>query len=503
MKNGSRIVCPKIKDFLQENVLRKEIQQEQGLKKTIKPIHAWALALGSVLGWGAFVLPALRFLPQAGPLAACIGFALGGIMLFSVAISLGNMVSKYKVTGGAFAFSFVGFGPTIAFICGWALVLGYICIITLNATAISLLTRFVLPGVFEIGHLYSIAGYSVYAGEIAMLSGVLLLAGVLNYRGADLVGQIQVFLAFALCGSILVLFTGSSLAETASISNLYPLFAENKSALASVLSIVAIAPWLYIGFDTIPQAAEEFDFPHERAIKLMLSAIGCGIVLYSMVTLAVACIMPYPELLAMDVPWATGTVAKMALGTSGSVILTVAVLAAICTGINGFFIASSRLIFSMGRAGILPAWFAQIHPQYQTPHKAIAFVLSISLIAPFFGREVLNWVVDMSAIGTVIAYMLASMTAYKVMRHAGDKKGAIHGILGSISSLVCLLLLTVPFSPAAIGMPSWYALLVWIALGAWFYYTKMGAFKMLSVREQSVRILGSERHVYFEKDLRN
>lgn len=483
--------------------MRKEIQQEIGLKKTIKPVQAWALALGSVLGWGAFVLPALRFLPQAGPLAACIGFALGGLMLFSVAISLGNMVSKYKVTGGAFAFSYVGYGPTIAFICGWALVLGYICIITLNATAISLLTRFIFPGVFEVGYLYSIAGWNVYAGEILLLLSVLLLAGLLNFRGADLVGQIQVFLAFALCGSILVLFTGSSLAETASIANLYPLFAENKSAVACILSIVAIAPWLYIGFDTIPQAAEEFNFPHERAIKLMLSAIGCGIVLYGMVTLAVACIMPYPELLALDVPWATGTVAKLALGTPGSVILTIAVLAAICTGINGFFIASSRLIFSMGRAGILPGWFARIHPRHQTPHNAIIFVLCISLIAPFFGREVLNWVVDMSAIGTVIAYMLASMTAFKVMRHARDSKGAIHGVLGSISSLVCLLLLTVPLSPAAIGKPSWLALIVWIALGAWFYFTKMGAFKILSVREQSIRILGSERRVFFEKDLRN
>ncbi|WP_041277549.1 APC family permease [Desulfotalea psychrophila] len=475
------------------------VTERAELKKSIKPVQAWALALGAILGWGAFVLPGLRFLPQAGPLASCIGFVLGGVMLFSVAISYGNMVSKYKVTGGAFAFSFVGFGPTVAFICGWALVLGYICIIALNATAVSLLTRFVFPGVFEVGMLYSIVGWDVYAGEIAMLVGILCLCGFLNFRGADLVGKIQVFLAFALCASVFIVFGGSVSHETAAVSNLSPLFADNKSPLASIMAIVAIAPWLYVGFDTIPQAAEEFDFPHKRAEKLMLSAIGWGIVLYAMVTIAVACIMPYKELLAMNSPWATGTVANMALGRVGSVILATAVLAAIFTGINGFFIASSRLLFAMGRATILPSWFADIHPKYQTPHKAILFVLAIAVTAPFFGREVLNWVVDMSAVGTVIAYLISCLSAYKVMKHAQNKRGVMHAVLGSISSVVCILLLTVPGSPGAIGMQSWVALCLWVILGAWFYNARMGDFKALTTEEQSTLILGSSRRVFFGK----
>lgn len=478
----------------------KEMPQNMELKKSIKPVQAWALALGAILGWGAFVLPALRFLPQAGPLAACIGFVIGGLMLFSVAISYGNLVSKYKVTGGAFAFSFVGFGPTAAFICGWALVLGYICIIALNATAISLLTRFVLPGVFEVGHLYTIIGWNVYAGEIAMLVGVLLLCGFLNYRGADVVGKIQVFLAFALVLSVFILFGGSAVSETASVQNLMPFFSEGKSPLACIMAIVAIAPWLYVGFDTIPQAAEEFDFPHKDAQKLMLSAITWGIFLYGMVTIAVACIMPYEQLLAMNLPWATGSVAKLALGTPGSIILATAVFAAIFTGINGFFIASSRLLFAMGRSRVLPAWFADVHPKHQTPYKAIIFVLAIAISAPFFGREVLNWVVDMSAIGTVIAYLASCLTANKVMKDAGSKSGVIHARLGAASSVFCLLLLTIPGSPGAIGVPSWCALLAWVVVGVWFYAVRMRDFKKLSTKEQSVLILGSERRVFFKGD---
>ena len=477
--------------------------ETSSLKKSIKPSQAWALALGAILGWGAFVLPALRFLPSAGPLAACIGFVLGGGMLFFVAISYGNMVSKYPVAGGAFTFAYIGFGPTAAFICGWALVLGYICIIALNATALALLSRFLLPGVFEVGYLYTIVGWKVYAGELAMLIAILAGCGFLNCCGADIVGKIQVFLAFALCSGVFALFTGSCLTEGASVSNLFPLYAENKGLVASVMAITAIAPWLYVGFDTIPQAAEEFDFPHKDAQRLMLSAISWGVLLYALVTIAVAVVMPYQELLQMDVPWATGTVAKMSLGNVGSVILATAVSAAIFTGINGFFIASSRLLFSMGRAKILPAWFCKVHPKYQTPHNAIIFVLMICITAPFFGREVLNWVVDMSAIGTVIAYLYSCLSAYKYMvahqHEEGAKRGRIYAALGVLSSVICLGLLTVPGSPGAIGHESWMALFVWCALGAVFYKTQIGEFMSMSRAEQTNLILGcSSRPVFFK-----
>ena len=136
------------------------------LKKSLSPFQVWTLALGCILGWGCFVLPGIRFLPQAGPIAACIGFILGAGLLAFIALSYGKMIEYYPVAGGEFAYAYAGFGPTAAFICGWALALGYTCIIALNATAIALLTWFLLPGLFEWGYMYTIAGWDVYAGEL-------------------------------------------------------------------------------------------------------------------------------------------------------------------------------------------------------------------------------------------------------------------------------------------------------------------------------------------------
>lgn len=473
------------------------------LTKSLSPLHVCALALGCIIGWGCFILPGIRFLPESGPLAACIGFAVGAALLIFVALSYGKMVENYPVAGGAFVYAYAGFGPTAAFICGWALVLGYLCIIALNGTALALLSRFMLPGFFEFGHMYDIAGWNVYAGELLFISSTILFFGIVNYRGGVVAGSAQLFMAMALVVGALI-FAGSTLiTPTTHIDNMTPLFAENKSWMASIAAIVAIAPWLYVGFDTIPQAAEEFNFSHDKSTKLMVVAIIGGASLYGIVTLAVSIVTPYPELLASKPVWAMGTVAEMAMGRAGSIILALAVVAGICTGINGFYIATSRLIFGMARAKFLPSWFGQVHPTYNTPANAILFTIVLSLIAPWFGRQALSWVVDMSSVGTILAYGFTSLTAYKFMTgHPAlpdSGKGRVYAVIGSFASLLCLGLLTIPGSPAAIQTESWYALLIWVGLGTFFYFAKAREVHNMSTNALSYLILGSsDKPVFFK-----
>ena len=115
------------------------------LAKTLTPAQVWALALGSIVGWGCFVLPGDMFLPQAGPLAAVLGFFIGAFLLLFVAVVYGYIIEHVPVAGGEYAYAYSGFGPTCAFICGWALVLGYVVIIAINISALALLVRFLFP----------------------------------------------------------------------------------------------------------------------------------------------------------------------------------------------------------------------------------------------------------------------------------------------------------------------------------------------------------------------
>ena len=409
------------------------MSEQVKLEKSLSPLQVCALALGSIVGWGCFVLPGDMFLPQAGPVGTLLGFFVGACLISFVAVCLSYMVKYAPVAGGAFAYAYIGFGPRAAFVCGWALVIGYLAIVAIDIAALSVIFRFLFPGVFEFGELYSIAGWTVYSGEVILMTAGTLFFGYINYRGIGFAGALQLILAFMLTFGILALFGGVLTLDTASVANLSPAFSDKRSMLACVLLVFAISPFLFVGFDTVPQAAEEFAFDPSRARNIMVVAIFCGVLLYAMVMLSVGMAVPDPELLAKldaqratgGAAWGTGEVATMAFGKFGSIVLAVAVFGAVCTGTNGFFIATSRLLLSMSRSGILPAWFGEIHPKYRTPYKAILFTIIVVLLTPFAGRSAVAWTVDMSSVGTGIGYLFTCLAARRVIMGSEgvDKKG--------------------------------------------------------------------------------
>ncbi len=165
--------------------------------------------------------------------------------------------------------------------------------------------------------------------------------------------------------------------------------------------------------------------------------------------------------------------AKTLLGTAGVVFLGVAVLAAILSGIVGFYMATSRLLYSMAKENVIPAWFGELHPVYKTPKHAILFIMVIAMVAPFFGRTALGWIVDMSSLGAAIGYGYTSLAAIKYAKNEGRSGIVFTGILGAIMALVFCILLLVPIKMfgCSLGKESMICLIIWIVMGAVFYLT--------------------------------
>lgn len=480
-------------------------EERAQLEKNLSPVAVVALAIGAIVGWGCFVLPGIRFLPDAGPIGAIIAFFIGALFQCIVALSYSILIRPYPVAGGAFAYAYAGFGSKGAFICGWALVLSYICVIAANAMALILLTRYLLPGVFDIGYMYTIIDWEINAGEVGFVSAMLLLFGWMNYKGVGAASAVQVFLAIALTLGIFVLAGGTAFSESSSIANMQPFFAEDKGPFASVLVILALTPWLYVGFDTIPQTAEEFTFSPSKARDLMLLSIIVGGALYALVTYAVSAYIPYKELLGQKHAWDAGWIADQIFGRFGGVALSVPVLAAVLAGMNGFFMASTRLLFSMGRSKFLPNMFAEVHPVYNTAWKSVMFTLGLTLIVPWFGRAALLWIVDMSAIGTALAYLFTSLTAYKYLEKNPETVTSIFSkpltVVGACTSIICFILLIYPNSPAAIAVPSWFMLFTWIGLGGLFYKAKQAELENIPHSRLRYLLFGAPDYpVLFELD---
>ena len=461
------------------------------LRPTLKPLQVGALALGCIIGFGCFVLPG-DFLHTAGPLGASLGVLLGGAAMLVIARSYAVMVRAFPVAGAEFAYAYHAGGRYHAYVCGWFLTLGYLSIVPLNATALGVLGKFIAPQLFARGFLYTVANVEVFAGEIVLASAAIVVIGWLQMRGVRNVGTLQVALTTLLVGTVLVVGLGTPVSGVASSANLEPYFAPDRSPLAGVLAMLAIAPWLYVGFDTLPQAAEEFAFSPRLGLRLMVVSIGAGAVMYAVVILATASVMPWPELVASAPQWATGNTVRASLGTGGVACLALAVTMAVFTGINGFFMASSRLLFGMGRAKLLPAWFAWIHPTHQTPTKAILFTGIVSLAAPWFGREVIVWVVDMAALGTAFGYLYTCVAAAIVARtgeHGTGRGDHRYALLGAVLSVGFIVLLCAPGMPAFMALPSWVALAAWVGLGLAFVASRAGHYRALTSNELDRLIL--------------
>lgn len=472
------------------------------LSKTLKPSWVWAIALGSAVGWGAFVLPT-DWIGTAGPLGAVLGFLIGGALMVVIAVSYGFLIRSFPVSGGEFAYALAGFGRRHAFLCSWFLTLGYVCIVALNASALALLSRYVIPEVAERGLLYQIAGWDVYLGEVLIASAALVLFAWLNARGATTSGRLQFVFCLVMIAGVLAILVGVLLHPEVVLSNLSPAFPTDVTALTAVLGIVAIAPWAYVGFDNVPQAAEEFDFSPTKAFRLIVFAIAVAALIYVAMIVATAAATPWTELVGSAPIWGTGDAVSGLFGGVGIMLLALSVAMGICTGLNGFYVSASRLMFAMGRAQMVPSAFARVHPRHRTPHVAIWFTCALCLVAPWFGREALLWVVDMSAIGVTIAYAYTCFVAFKLFRWSGSPQTGgeldgsastarkLLGLLGGVVALGFLALLLVPGSPAALGRESATALLVWVVLGVVFYLARGAHNRRLSDDEMAYLVFGT------------
>ena len=468
------------------------------LKKQLTPTHVWAIAFGCIIGWGSFVNPGKKFLPNSGVAGTAIAMVLGALVMIIIAFSYAYMVPKLPKAGGEFTFTKACFGKIPAYICGWFLVAAYLTNVPMNSTAIGLIVDG-LDGTLDLlkfGFHYQIAGFEVYLGEILFASFILILFGYLNIVGVKKAGIIQTILAILLGTCAFTLCFATIFSSKAKGINMEPIWGFDKQAailagattnninefahvgtqgvLSAILATFAIAPWAFVGFDAIPQAAEEFNFSYKKVLGIMMIAIIFGCFVYvSNNTVAAACLTNWPDRV-MRGDWVLLIAAEELLGTFGKVLIGVGVSSAVLSGIMGFYLASSRLMYSMANDGYLPSWFSKIDDKYGTPKNALIFCIIVSLSGPILGREALGWFVDMSAIGASIGYFFTSASTIVTLNK--DKDGttllkimAIIGVIFSISFMILQLIPIPGLNGVNFSKESYLMLIAWTTLGIVFY----------------------------------
>ena len=447
-----------------------------------KVMGAWdilVIAFGAMIGWG-WVINSGDWITTAGFAGSIIAMLIGGVMVFFVGLTYAELTSAMPQCGGEHVFSYRAMGPTGSFVCTWMIILGYVATSAFEATALPTVITYLFPKFNQV-YLYSIAGKDIYLTTILLGVGVAVLITFINIRGAKTAAILQTVLTAIIAIAGILLVVGSAVnGDGANITG-QMWESGTGTTLGSVFKVACMTPFLFIGFDVIPQAAEEINVPYKKIGKIMLLSIFLAVAWYLLIIFAVCYIMPQSAI-AQEMSSQNGLVSAKAIEIAfrsplmGKVLI-IGGLCGIITSWNSFLMGGSRALYSMGESLMIPKMFGKLG-KHKTPEAAIILCGIACVAAPFFGRGVLVWLVDAASFGCVIAYMFVSISFCILRKKKPEmarpykvKAGRFVGVMAVLMAGFMTLLYIVPASfSAALVWQEWIVVGIWLALGVFFYF---------------------------------
>jgi len=401
--------------------------KEEGhqLKKTLGPWNLIALGIGAIIGAGIFATIGTAAAgdahrPGAGP-ALVLSFVLTAVVCGFSALCYAEFASMVPVAGSAYTYSYATLGELIAWIIGWDLIIEYA--IGNVAVAISwanymntLLEGFgiKLPPWMTIDYTTAAAKMPQLVAAAPHILGIPI---VFNILAGAIVAAITIVLVWGIkesarfnFGMVAIKLVVLGFFVLVSFKFVKPAhwhpFAPN--GIHGVITGAAIVFFAYIGFDAVSTTAEEARNPkRDMPIGIIGSLVVCTII-YAIIAAVFTGMIPYGDLvkklsseqaepLTMAMKYATMPNWMVGVVAFGSVVAHTAVLLV-------FQLGQPRIFFAMSRDGLLPPFFAKVHPKFKTPHiGTIITGVGVGVTAMFTSLDAM---VDLTNIGTLFAFIL-------------------------------------------------------------------------------------------------
>ena len=432
--------------------------------KVLKTREVVTLGFGAMIGW-SWVLMTGVWLSSAGTTGTLIAFTLGGLAICLIGLTYSELASAMPRAGGEHVYTHRALGPNFSFLCTWALLFSYINVCLFEAVALPAAVEYLFPEI-RVGTLWNVLGADVDIGFVIVgVIGTALVTWA-NYVGIKTASLAQTIVTVLIVLSGLLLVSGATL------------FGEPENtvhfvepAISGVMVVLIMVPGMLVGFDVIPQSAEEIDLKPQKIGLLLILSVICAVIWYVAISGAVGLAIPHSEVSKSNM--ATADAASNLWGGSwAGVILVLGGIGGILTSWNAFIVGASRVIFALSESGRIPKVFSKIHPKYQTPYVAILSLGILSAAATLFGRTILVWLINTGSFAVTVAFLLVAISFLVLRKKEPEMErpfkvthpnlvgyGAVFLSLGLLSAFF-------PWSPSALAWPEeWSTLLIWTTLG--------------------------------------
>ncbi len=463
-------------------------QNFSSLSKVLGRLDILSLSFGAMIGWGWVVLTG-EMIVLAGTLGAALAFACGSVMVILIGLLYAELTSALPRAGGELTFTYVGIGPTGSYACSWMLVLAYMTVVAFEVVSLPTVIGYLTNGLSH-GYLYSIAGSKIYLSWVAVGFLGTIGIGIINFFGVRMSSFVQGVAAATLLLIGLSFFVPGNI--FGDLSNLEPKFTTSEG----FLRVLIMTPFFFLGFDVIPQISEEIALPFRTVGRFVLLAIICAASWYILVMWTVGLTLDETARINSELVTADA-MAHLYSQSWGTRALIFGGLLGILTSWKAFFLGASRLLYAMARGGMLPPVFARLHPRYKSPVAVILLLTSLSLSAPFFGRQVLVWLVNSGGLATVLSYFFVTVSFIRIRKLYPNLKRPYRvfspHVIGPLATTATIIFicLYLPGSPSALVWPQeWAIILLWIVLGIFLFSIARKQNTTFNNPNQRIQILG-------------
>jgi amino acid transporter len=421
-------------------------QKPSSLKRGLTLVTLFTLLTGAMVGMAWAVL-ANVILDRSGP-ANMISLIIAAAFTLCVGLCFAELCSMMPVAGGAYIYVKRAMNKFGGFIAGWLLVLAYAAMMPGECIIIGKLVAGVIPGA-------PVAWVGV---------GAAVLFTVINLAGITFSAIVQLILTVILfAGMFIYAIPGFFQID---VNNLMPFFGRGVAGMFLMVPIYFLA---FMGYDILPQAAEEVKSPVRKMVFVIPLSILFVLLAYLAVAITNAGVLPWETVAKSTDAVPIMPIATKILGPSGTTIVILAGICGLVTTLNGFVVGASRLMMAMAKDNELPKVLSKVSERFGVPHGAIVFVGILGIVGSFVPQLIVLF--DTAASAVLVTYALTAIAVIALRRKEPNAERPYRVPWGNVIPIIALIGV-VPTFLVSLGILTTEALIVfftWVVIGILYY----------------------------------